>query len=443
METYFGYIESTNDCLLIFEACRLGILKCVQRRLSDDERVQISSGSIFVWDEEDSGIKRWTDGKSWSPSRVNGCFLSYHELDGKKSLSSRDRSDSYDLSGSSPTPQNKVGSYDVDSSQWDDSSYSNSSSFKKTGLIKKALSVFTSFGNKLHLICYYRKEDVSNSKLVPPSADPRLKDISIPRGMYPEMVPELIHPMVGFIPNSLSDPRSRSCSFSRSLKKKFEKSSPSANQCAIESNTKYIPYNYPKTYTSELRDDFWNNEPSLKRKFQHDQHSLTSQNHISNRNRSKRAYSSSYKLPPLNEINLHLSDSCTRPRLQTLASIAIVDSLNPIVYSASPQYRISPEDQDYNSNVHINSLNRSSFRSNSISVTDNKSLSPISVSDSESTNKPSLLPITCVDSKTVSRPDKIPSKIFDIKTKPKHTHYFQSREDKRQLAALRSTMFKI
>lgn len=40
----------------MFEACRLGILKPVSRRLNDSERAMfIKSGSVFVWQEADVG----------------------------------------------------------------------------------------------------------------------------------------------------------------------------------------------------------------------------------------------------------------------------------------------------------------------------------------------------------------------------------------------------
>ena len=41
----------------------------------------ITSGSVFVFDEVESGIKRWTDGFFWSPSRILGNFLLYRETD--------------------------------------------------------------------------------------------------------------------------------------------------------------------------------------------------------------------------------------------------------------------------------------------------------------------------------------------------------------------------
>src|ERR1700761_47586 len=84
METYHGQVRTPADAIILFEACRLGILPRVQRRLSEKERQQIRSGSVFVWDEREAGMRRWTDGKSWSASRVSGSFLTYREMEGKR-----------------------------------------------------------------------------------------------------------------------------------------------------------------------------------------------------------------------------------------------------------------------------------------------------------------------------------------------------------------------
>ena len=66
----------------IQEAVRIGGLPLVTRRLTDQERSYwIRSGSIFVWKEsdDDTGIKRWTDGICWSQSRMREPFLFYEE----------------------------------------------------------------------------------------------------------------------------------------------------------------------------------------------------------------------------------------------------------------------------------------------------------------------------------------------------------------------------
>lgn len=76
-----GWIETTGDALIILEAARRGLIPRVTRRLVDAERKMITSGSVFVFDEDESGIKRWTDGFFWSPSRILGNFLLYRETD--------------------------------------------------------------------------------------------------------------------------------------------------------------------------------------------------------------------------------------------------------------------------------------------------------------------------------------------------------------------------
>ncbi|KAF9905669.1 hypothetical protein BX616_000961 [Lobosporangium transversale] len=133
-----GQIRDTLDALIIFEACRQGVLPRITRRLLAAERGELNPrivapcdecspalpslsnsassasnistssrltkleaptlpssvgqqaslpdptlivpGSVFVFDESESGICRWTDGRIWSPSRINGNFLVYKEL---------------------------------------------------------------------------------------------------------------------------------------------------------------------------------------------------------------------------------------------------------------------------------------------------------------------------------------------------------------------------
>ncbi|ELA46187.1 hypothetical protein VCUG_02323 [Vavraia culicis subsp. floridensis] len=75
-----GYIHSYNEASLIVHAVRLGIIEPIKERLSNADRENIKSGCIFVFIEDDSGIKRWTDGKIWSPSKILGHFLLYKEV---------------------------------------------------------------------------------------------------------------------------------------------------------------------------------------------------------------------------------------------------------------------------------------------------------------------------------------------------------------------------
>jgi Gti1/Pac2 family len=141
METYFGYIKCTQDALVLFKACQLGIVPRVRRRLSDRERSNIRSGSVFIWYEREAGMRRWTDGRSWSPSRVAGSFLTYKELSCKQKKRF--------LQSSQVT-------------------------FKKKGLIKQSFSITTQPSEKIHMISYYSEMDLANQKLSCPTEDPRL-----------------------------------------------------------------------------------------------------------------------------------------------------------------------------------------------------------------------------------------------------------------------------
>ncbi|KAF9153093.1 hypothetical protein DFQ26_000673 [Actinomortierella ambigua] len=175
VETFHGFIETTQDTLLIFEACHRGLLPRICRRLQEKERRIVQSGTVFVFDERESGIKRWTDGLVWSPSRILGNFLVYRELDkrnsGKKDASPIDRasrSSSSDVE--SAIEKNKeralVGSL------------TNSYRFKKNGLVKKTMSIVVN-GVSQHLISYYSKDDVLQGKLRTPSSLPELASLEI------------------------------------------------------------------------------------------------------------------------------------------------------------------------------------------------------------------------------------------------------------------------
>ncbi|KAI1100764.1 Gti1/Pac2 family-domain-containing protein [Jackrogersella minutella] len=175
METYHGYVRTPGDAIKLFEACRLGLLPRVQRRLSEKERQSIRSGSVFVWDEREAGMRRWTDGKSWSASRVSGSFLTYREMEGKRgttfgtSRRSNGRTpDSGRLSDEDPDGEPEGYRYKAD------------------GLMKQSFSITTSQGQHLHLISYYSRPHAGAPDLPQPSTDPQLRHIVPSKGMYPE-----------------------------------------------------------------------------------------------------------------------------------------------------------------------------------------------------------------------------------------------------------------
>lgn len=90
MPTYKGFVGSNLDALLIIEASLNHKLPLVLRRPTESERGRlIKLGNIFVFVENLSEIKRWTDGMAWSASRILGRFLIYRALD--KSAEKREK----------------------------------------------------------------------------------------------------------------------------------------------------------------------------------------------------------------------------------------------------------------------------------------------------------------------------------------------------------------
>ncbi|UZP42612.1 hypothetical protein NXS19_010428 [Fusarium pseudograminearum] len=176
METYHGYVRTPADAIRLFEACRLGILPRVQRRLSEKERQSIRSGSVFVWDEREAGMRRWTDGKSWSASRVSGSFLTYREMEGK-----RGGGFNTNRRGGGKTPDSGRGS-DEDQDDGEPEGYR----YKADGLMKQSFSITTSSGQHLHLISYYSRPQPGQPELQQPTSDPALRGITPVKGMYPE-----------------------------------------------------------------------------------------------------------------------------------------------------------------------------------------------------------------------------------------------------------------
>lgn len=173
------------EALTLFEACLQGNMAHVPRRPHDRERgTLIKSGHVFIYEEHSSGIKRWTDGVNWSPSRILGNFLLYRELEKpfqpgeKKRANKRNKSEA---SGSMAT--SATASVDQPNQGRDNraliGSLVDSYPFKENGLIKKTISVNL---NSVvhHLVSYYTIDDVEAHRLKSPCQDSACRDV-IPR----------------------------------------------------------------------------------------------------------------------------------------------------------------------------------------------------------------------------------------------------------------------
>jgi Gti1/Pac2 family transcription factor len=200
--TFYGHIASTQDGLLLFEACLSGVLNHVARRPHDRERAGlIRSGNVFIYEEHSSGIKRWTDGVPWSPSRILGNFLVYRELEKpfppgekKRAMKRNKRSPiaKTNVLHGGPTMSHAYGAVSA-ATKFDSASPSSpmqketersligslvdSYGFKEGGLVKKTVSV-TIGGVSHHLVSYYTIADVMNNKFTTPSKDPRFQYIT-------------------------------------------------------------------------------------------------------------------------------------------------------------------------------------------------------------------------------------------------------------------------
>ncbi|KAH9938804.1 Gti1/Pac2 family-domain-containing protein [Epithele typhae] len=185
-----GWIETTGDALLILEAARRGLIPRVTRRLVDSERKMITSGSVFVFDEDESGIKRWTDGFFWSPSRILGNFLLYRETEKRgaghrsaraEAAANTDDPDVPKSEGQTLSrPKSEAARLGIDRQRERIlvGSLTNSYKFKQGGMMKKTFSL-TIGGVAQHLISYYKIEDVEQGRLRSPSSLPELASLTI------------------------------------------------------------------------------------------------------------------------------------------------------------------------------------------------------------------------------------------------------------------------
>jgi hypothetical protein len=179
--TFVGHVATTQDALILFQACVSGFLPRLNRRLTVKERAEIiNSGTVIIFNEN-SGIKRWTDGISWSPSRILGDFLVYRQLED----SSRGEEHRLVVKRTSPhslvlesEPGGSLG--DLQNPRSLVGSLTNSYVFKKGGLVKKTASL-SIYGVQYHLISYYRIEDIMDGRYYTPSDVPTLSSIIFSR----------------------------------------------------------------------------------------------------------------------------------------------------------------------------------------------------------------------------------------------------------------------
>ncbi|KZV72637.1 hypothetical protein PENSPDRAFT_649581 [Peniophora sp. CONT] len=179
---FVGLVETTTDALRLIMAARQGIIPRITRRLNESERrSMIKSGAVFVFSVEESGIRRWTEGLAWSPSRIVGNFLVYREVTERAPRGSAEKTSATPGTTSFPVSSSRGSSQRR--TRGDGSRSTDPSALRVNGLIKKTITVKVD-GADHHLISYYRDEDIRHGRLLRPTSYPDIMALTIP----PEMV---------------------------------------------------------------------------------------------------------------------------------------------------------------------------------------------------------------------------------------------------------------
>ncbi|KIO33248.1 hypothetical protein M407DRAFT_17808 [Tulasnella calospora MUT 4182] len=166
--SFYGYVETVLDSLLLVEAFRRGSIRGLTGRIPPNQRERlIQSGSTFIFLESATDIRRWTDGKKWTPSRVGGEYLVYREptneeppkqaeIPENSELAKRMRSLVVSLTDDSRTEKGFV---------------------KPEGICKRTIVITSENNESYHIISYYHHGDVLEGRFTTPSQTPWLMAI--------------------------------------------------------------------------------------------------------------------------------------------------------------------------------------------------------------------------------------------------------------------------
>ncbi|ELU45012.1 gti1/Pac2 family domain-containing protein [Rhizoctonia solani AG-1 IA] len=174
--------------IIMFEACRLGLLTPVSRRLNDSERAMfIKSGSVFVWQEADVGTTHLT-GRPATNSQGRMISASNVGQMGSCGVAHGCASHSWSVTIMSPHDQgldpNNMKRKDLVGTK-------HAKELPSTGLLVKQTysAIVTLPGSppdakkrKWHITCYFTHEDFPHL----PTLDmyPELKNVKVPPGVY-------------------------------------------------------------------------------------------------------------------------------------------------------------------------------------------------------------------------------------------------------------------
>ncbi|KAK0127234.1 hypothetical protein ONS96_006787 [Cadophora gregata f. sp. sojae] len=171
MTTYRGHVRTRQDAILLFEACQLDVLPKIQRRLSRKERKDvILPGAVFVWDEVEAGIQRWTDGRLWGSITLSEEFIIRREMERKARRPSNVQERPVLDADSAGSRRGSDGGEQMEEETTDDYQY------KKNGLVRRSMTI-SSNGRQLHLVTYDDQTCRDTSELPCPTTDSLLKHL--------------------------------------------------------------------------------------------------------------------------------------------------------------------------------------------------------------------------------------------------------------------------
>ncbi len=176
--SWVGLVYDSFDIALLFELAVKGYIPLCDRRPQEKEKPGIiKNGTIIVYDEEASGIKRWTDGLSWSPSRVLNKFLVYREVyktdsAGRKQVARRGlmQPPFYEPIEPPPEPVHAV----TDELRTLVGSLVGTYDFKDGGLVKRTATCVYG-GRKYHMVSYFTLQGYKN--LIRPSCHEKFRGV--------------------------------------------------------------------------------------------------------------------------------------------------------------------------------------------------------------------------------------------------------------------------
>ncbi|PVH70698.1 hypothetical protein DL98DRAFT_597599 [Cadophora sp. DSE1049] len=148
--TFYGKIVSTQDALIVVEACLQDVLMHIPRRpRACDQASLAKNGNVFVYEAHSSGIEVWQDNALWSPGEILDGFLVYRELDSAGGV-------------------------------------------KEGGIVKTTITV-KARGVSHHLVSYYTEADVTGGVVITQSKGVRLEHIT-PRSSLMTILPTIASP---------------------------------------------------------------------------------------------------------------------------------------------------------------------------------------------------------------------------------------------------------